>query len=368
MTTPQLFAGLISGTSIDGVDVALVQMGNTGISLISAHTVEYAKNLRQQLLSVATEKNADLDQVLSLHQLVGEIFADAILSLLHNENLEPTQITAIGSHGQTVRHYPNRAPSYSLQLGNPAVIAARTDIITVADFRSMDIALGGQGAPLAPLFHREVFGDGQEKLIVNIGGIANITHLRGTSHKVAGFDTGPGNMLMDAWSQKRFQCPFDRDGLYARQGNILQPLLRKMLDHPYFRQPWPKSTGREEFNLGWLEEQLVSCPSADDHDVMATLCELTARTIADAVHDLQCSANLYLCGGGALNAQLVRRLRTNLLDREVTTTSALGLAPEWVEAAAFAWLAQQRLAGAKLPLPEVTGAKRPAQLGAVYVP
>lgn len=357
---------------MDGIDTALVDCRQDQIALIDARCSLYENNLRKQIITLARETNSDLDTALQLDQLVGQAFAMAANQILSANHLSADKISAIGSHGQTVRHYPNRNPGYSLQIGNPAVIAAQTGITTVGDFRSMDVALGGQGAPLAPIFHQEVFYSPKtDRLILNIGGIANLTILpvdKGSA--ISGFDTGPGNLLMDAWCQEHYHAAFDESGRWASQGKFDQLLLQKLLDHPYFNLPSPKSTGREEFNPTWLASQLGDHYQQTDNklNILSTLCEFTAESIAREIKKLKTDADVYVCGGGALNPELMTRLKNKLPKQKIESTQELGLAPAWVEAVAFAWLAKQRIDGRRIGLPQVTGASRPTQLGAIYAP
>jgi anhydro-N-acetylmuramic acid kinase len=275
-------------------------------------------------------------------------------------------IRAIGSHGQTLRHQPDAITPYSLQIGNPATIASGTGITTVADFRSADIAAGGQGAPLVPPFHQWLFG-GENRVILNIGGIANVTLLQPGDAPVIGFDTGPGNTLMDRWIQKHRKQAFDRNGAWAASGSCIDELLESMLTYGYFRLEPPKSTGLDDFNLDWLAGHGIS--HYDATDVQATLSELTAKTVADAVnrHAPQ-AGELFVCGGGAHNADLLQRLGRHLPGTRIATTAVVGLDPDWVEAVAFAWLAMRALAGKTGNLPSVTGASRKVVLGTIHSP
>ncbi|MGH8307500.1 MAG: anhydro-N-acetylmuramic acid kinase, partial [Gammaproteobacteria bacterium] len=286
---------------------------------------------------------------------------------LKQSRLSNQDIRAIGSHGQTVRHRPGGPHPFSLQIADPNIIAARTGIATVADFRRRDMALGGQGAPLVPAFHHAVFADPNEtRAVINIGGIANLTLLSAQNGPVSGFDTGPGNLLMDAWSREHLHAPYDENGTFAASGNVDEILLRRLLADEYFQRPPPKSTGREHFSQAWLGKALVDTklPAAD---VMATLCELTARCIADAVRkQTPRVSRVLLCGGGIHNAHLVKRLAALLPACELSTTNEFGIAPDWVEAMAFAWLARETLARRPGNLPAVTGAREPAVLGAIY--
>jgi len=365
------FIGLMSGTSLDGIDAALVDFNvdaGQQPTLVATHSHPIEPELRQQLLTLSSGCDNELEIMLELDHELGKRFAEAATALLKEAGIDATSITAIGSHGQTIRHYPERG--YSLQIGDANLIAELTGITTIADFRRRDLAAGGEGAPLVPAFHNAVFRSQQQgRVIVNIGGIANITHLPADADAtVSGFDTGPGNMLMDGWAMRHLKQPFDRDGAWAQQGQASHPLLDQLLTEPYFSKPPPKSTGRELFNIEWLDRQLTTfgktlVPAA----VQATLCQLTATTIASSVsHHLGASSALFVCGGGAHNKHLMQLLHTALPCLPVKSTEALGIAPEWVEAAAFAWLAKQALEGNVGNMPTVTGASRPVALGAIY--
>ena len=312
----------------------------------------------------------EVERMGELDMALGELFAAAANAVIKKSGLAPKDIRAIGSHGQTIRHRPRAAHPFTLQIGNPSVIAERTGITTVADFRARDIAAGGQGAPLVPAFHRHVFHSPQRhRVIVNIGGIANITCLPAdAAQPVTGFDTGPGNTLLDQWIRHRQGRSHDDNGQWAAAGRASNELLEQLLADPYFAAPPPKSTGREHFNLEWLQGHLkrLAAPPADA-DVQATLMQLTAGTIAGAIRRfLPETQEAYVCGGGAHNRALMAALTGNLSGIKVATTEALGLPPDWVEAAAFAWLAHQALQGQPGNVPSVTGAKRAVILGGIY--
>ncbi|MGB9429541.1 MAG: anhydro-N-acetylmuramic acid kinase [Gammaproteobacteria bacterium] len=362
------FIGLISGTSSDGVDAAVVEFSRPP-RLYASYFLPYPAPLRKQLLEFASgQYQGDaIDQLGKLDHELGGLFALAALEVLKQSKLSACDIRAIGSHGQTVRHHPAGAHPFSLQIADPNPIAARTGITTVADFRRRDLALGGQGAPLVPAFHRAAFADREEtRAVVNIGGIANLTLLPAKDGPVSGFDIGPGNLLMDLWSREQLHAPHDEDGAFAASGHVIEPLLQISLADEYFQRPAPKSTGPEYFNRTWFTQKLSGRkPSAAD--VMATLCELTARSIAEAVsRQTPQVARVLLCGGGVHNGHLRKRLAVLLPKCALATTGDFGVPPDWVEAAAFAWLARETLAGRPGNLPAVTGAHEPAVLGAVY--
>jgi anhydro-N-acetylmuramic acid kinase len=303
----------------------------------------------------------------SLDTSVGVEFANAALQLLTAAGIEPAGVRAIGSHGQTVLHQPQGAAPFTLQIGDPNVIAERVRIDVVADFRRRDIAAGGEGAPLMPAFHAAAFaGSGETRAVVNIGGIANLTLLPAAG-EVRGFDTGPGNCLLDAWARRHLKQACDLDGAWARTGRVDEQLLAELLREPYFARAIPKSTGRETFSDAWLERRL-GAGARQPADVQATLAELTAQSIADSLRRCGGGAarQLYVCGGGAFNGDLMRRLAAALPGTQVRTTADCGIAPEHVEAAGFAWLAHRYIEGLPGNLPSVTGARRPVPLGALY--
>ncbi|WP_405229363.1 anhydro-N-acetylmuramic acid kinase [Lentisalinibacter sediminis] len=367
----ELFLGLISGTSMDGVDAAVVafpERGRRGCGLVATACYAYADDLRAALeRAVADPASCHLDTLGRLDVQVGGAFAAAALRLLAGAGLEAADVRAIGSHGQTLRHRPDADTPFTLQIGDPNVIVARTGITTVADFRRRDIALGGEAAPLAPSFHGWLFGDGAPVAVINIGGIANLTRVDGDVR--AGFDSGPGNTLMDGWIRRQRDEGWDRDGAWAREGTVSPLLLEACLDDPYFTATPPKSTGREYFNADWLDARLEALPEQPPPvDVQATLCELTAVTVARAVGEHAPGVNRVLvCGGGAHNGFLMERLTELCTPAEVTSTATAGLDPDWVEAAAFAWLARETLAGRPGNRPRVTGAQSAAILGGIYL-
>lgn len=362
-----LFIGLMSGTSMDGIDAALVDFSAERVRLVATRTHAYSNTLLLQLeQALALENPLDVD-LTSLDTAVGEAFAAAANALLDHAGLAATAITAIGSHGQTIRHEPAAPVPYSLQLGAPETIAALTGIDVVADFRRADIAAGGQGAPLVPAFHRAIFASpNEDRVILNIGGIANITRLPVAGcGKVTGFDTGPGNTLMDAWIRRERGAALDRDGHWAATGHVDEQLLAALLRDPYFATRPPKSTGREYFNIDWLLRH-VNTRQLSARNVQATLCELTARSVAEAINGYGGdTVRLLACGGGVHNTELMRRLAANLPASSVESTACHGMDPDWVEAAAFAWLAQQALAGLPGNIPAVTGARQAVPLGRI---
>lgn len=366
-----LYIGLMSGTSMDGIDAALVAFGDRHCDVRTTMSVPYPDALRDELLKYSRQPaELTVDRIGNLDQWVGACFRDAALALLERKGVDAETVTAIGSHGQTIRHQPRAARPFTLQVGDPNVVAAGTGITTVADFRRRDVALGGEGAPLAPAFHRWLFADDKSnRAVLNIGGIANVTMLPVANEPVIGFDTGPGNTLLDAWSRLERHEPYDANGDWARSGKVIDALFQKMLGDPYFELAPPKSTGFEYFNAVWVRQQVSSFDGEKfaGADVQATLAELTAFTISTAILKFAPDiASVLVCGGGVHNADLIDRLRAYLSGTEVVSTQEFGLHPDWVEAAAFAWLAKRCIEGKPGNLPEVTGARAAAVLGAVY--
>ena len=382
MQAPIYAIGLMSGTSIDGVDGVVLQQGAedgaadaTGrAAVVAAAHMPFPAELRARLHKLIDAPQIKLDDLGELHGELGEVYAAAAVKLQHQAGVA---ISVIGCHGQTIRHQPAGARPFSLQIGDAARVAARTGRPVVADFRAADIAAGGQGAPLAPAFHRAAFAAPHEhRAVVNLGGLANVTHLpaansgQNSAARVLGFDTGPGNTLLDGWCRRHFQTACDRDGAIAARGVVQTELLDALLADPYFAKSPPKSTGREHFNLGWLDEKLAATDraAAAPADVLATLTELTARSVAAAVNQMSPPVErIYVCGGGVHNRELMRRLAHNS-NCKLTTTADLGVGPRWVEAAAFAYLAAQTIRGQTGTLPAVTGARHPAVAGAIYLP
>jgi anhydro-N-acetylmuramic acid kinase len=363
MKTPDRYVGLMSGTSLDGVDAVLLEFSGDRHRMAGKAFKPFDASLRSRLLALHDAHTGELHDAAVTGNELAAVYASAVGQLLEETGMAASAIQAIGCHGQTIRHRPESG--YTIQLGNGALLAELTGTIVVCDFRSRDIAAGGEGAPLVPAFHHAMFAhDSIHRVIVNIGGIANITDLH--SGTVKGFDTGPGNMLMDAWIQLHRGENFDRDGAWAESGRSIPSLLTTLLDHEYFSRPAPKSTGRELFNLDWLQAKL-SGTKAEPRDVQATLLDFTVSSIADAVKRHAADAKeIYVCGGGAANPGLMTRLAAALPKLAVKTTAALGIEPDWVEACAFAWLARQALLLRPGNLPAVTGAKGPRVLGAIY--
>ena len=360
------YLGLISGTSVDGIDAAIVSFGPAPNDHF-ARTYPMPGDLVADVLRLSqAEARITLDEAGRLDTRLGQAFAAAARQALADAGDIAARVEAIGSHGQTLRHDPRGAAPFTQQFGDASVIAEATGLAVVADFRRRDVAAGGQGAPLMPAFHAAVMhSPGQARAILNLGGIANLTLLP-VNGAVRGFDTGPGNGLMDAWCRLHRGLPFDRDAAFAREGRVDEALLARLLDDPWFAQPPPKSTGRDQFQLDWVRARLAGEAPAD---VQATLCELSAATIADALRrDMPAATRLIACGGGVHNPLLLERLAARLPGVRVETSAAHGLDPDFVEAAGFAWLARETLSGRPGNLPAVTGARGPRVLGAIHLP
>lgn len=360
---PGLYIGLMSGTSMDGIDAALVEFGGKTLKLHQLVHQPFPPPLRDTLLALNQAGDNELHRAAQAANALSLGYAAIVQTLLAQTGIDAKNIAAIGCHGQTVRHQPQLG--YTTQLVNGALLAELGGITVVCDFRSRDIAAGGEGAPLVPAFHQAVFASPQlSRAVINIGGIANISVLPVTG-EVTGFDCGPGNALMDGWIAAHRNQPYDAGGAWAASGRVLPELCERLLAHPFFKRQPPKSTGRETFHLEWLRSALSGHERSED--VQATLCELTAASIAQALAAHCTDAKeIYLCGGGARNTALSARLEALLPGRRVAATDELGIAAEAVEAAAFAWLAARTLAQKPGNLPRVTGARGPRVLGAIY--
>ncbi len=374
------YIGLMSGTSLDGADGVLVDFSGTQLRVASIATAPFSSCLRAELLALNSPSHNELHRAAVAGNQLAIIYADVVATLLNNvraQGIAPADIKAVGAHGQTVRHQPQKtsvAPpgsGYTLQLNNPALLAELTGIDVVADFRSRDVAAGGQGAPLVPMFHQSVFGRTQNCVtVLNLGGIANLSVLPPGSAKstpVLGFDCGPGNALMDAWCQQHRGQPFDAGGAWAATGKLIPELLASLLDDAYFSQAPPKSTGRDLFSLAWLASRLAPFAAERPQDIQNTLTEFSASTCITSVERYgKDSKKLIVCGGGAFNQHLMQRLQSGLPWLRVCSSDALGLPPLQVEAAAFAWLARQAVHRQTGNLASVTGAIGPRVLGAIY--
>tara|TARA_R110002110_G_C13470397_1_gene720524 strand:+ start:3314 stop:4432 length:1119 start_codon:yes stop_codon:yes gene_type:complete len=360
----------MSGTSVDAIDAVLLSCAHE-VRILAAREHPIPAETRQRIAEISQPGDNEIERMGELDRELGALFATATLQLLRQSGHDVDDVEAIGSHGQTIRHHPRDANAgthgFTLQVGDPNTIAELTGITTVADFRRRDIAAGGEGAPLAPAFHAAVFGqEDTNTAIVNIGGIANVTLLRGRELE-AGFDCGPGNTLLDHWVQEHQGTSMDRDGLWARAGTVIPELLARALETPYFARTGPRSTGKELFNPAWLQRLLTASDIARPQDVQATLAELTANTIANSICNSGADVNaVYVCGGGAHNTDLMQRLRRALPGIAVRTTAAKGMDPDHVEAAAFAWFADQTLSKMAGNAPRVTGAEGFRVLGGIY--
>lgn len=372
MAAEGLYLGLMSGTSADGIDAALVAFAADGACrLLAGGTFPWDAATRAQLLALGQGGHVDsLDEIGTLDVAIGEAFAQAALRLLAQAGVAREAVRAIGSHGQTIRHRPHGAAHdgrhpFTWQLGDAHVIAERTGIATVADFRRRDVAAGGHGAPLVPAFHAALLHDaGEDRAVLNLGGIANFTLLPAHG-EVRGFDTGPANALLDAWCLRHLGHPFDEDGAFAARGAVDAGLLARLREDPWFDRPPPKSTGREHFHLGWLEARLRGGERPED--VQATLLELTATTVAEALRRTQpATRRVIACGGGVRNRQLMARLAARLDGIALEDSARYGLDGDFVEAMAFAWLARQCLLGCAGNVPSVTGAAGPRVLGVIH--
>ncbi len=352
---------------MDAIDAVLVDLSAAAPVLISYANTDLSSQLRKRLFTLCT--HGEVGEMAELDVELGSLFASAAQKVINLAKIDSDNICAIGSHGQTIRHHPENKAPYTLQIADPNIIAEITGITTIADFRRHDVAAGGQGAPLVPAFHNAIFRSSKEnRAIVNIGGIANVTILPGDAYQpVIGFDTGPGNVLMDSWIHQEKGDLIDRDGLWASTGHIDQKLLTSMLSDPYFRHSPPKSTGREYFNAQWLNKHIQALTQpAPEENIQTTLCELTAISIAEALIPYM-PDRVLLCGGGTHNKTLHTRL-CHHLPCTIQSSEALGVDPDWMEAIAFAWLAKQRLEEKSGNIPTVTGARHPAVLGGIYSP
>jgi len=358
----ELYIGIMSGTSLDGVDVVLCTIDEKHCELINSLELPFDERLKAEIVNMIAKDQVELSKLGEIDHRLGVLFADAVLKLMEKSGRSAEEIIAIGSHGQTLWHQPSGKYPFSMQLGDPNSINVKTGIPVVADFRRKDMALGGQGAPFAPAFHQFLFGDLEKKTaIVNIGGMANITILGET---LLGYDTGPGNVLMDWWILQKCGKRYDQNGEWAAGGKVYRELLEQMLSDPYFSLKTPKSTGREKFNGTWLKKRLEGF-SLSEVEIQATLLELTARSITNEVKRYDREL-LLLCGGGARNSFLVERLKVLLPGCEVAPTDEYGVSGDFVEAMAFAWMAYKRIHKETVGLRDVTGASENTILGALY--
>ena len=368
-TSKQLFIGLMSGTSLDGVDGVLVNFSGAQPHVLAHYAMPFTPALKQELLALNTPSDNELHRAALAANGLMRVYAQTVQALLADTQTSTSDVCAIGAHGQTVRHQPGAfdGTGYTLQLNNPALLAELTDIDVVADFRSRDVAAGGQGAPLVPVFHQGIFGQTSKTVgVLNIGGIANLSVLHADGD-VLGFDCGPGNALLDHWCQAHTGYAFDNDGAWGASGTVIEPLLHTMLAEPFLHQAPPKSTGRDLFHPTWLAHQLSRYANAKAADVQATLTEFTAHAcVNDVLRHAADATELIVCGGGALNGLLMQRLQAGLPQVHVLSSSERGMPPLQVEAAAFAWLARQTVLGLPGNLPKVTGAQGARILGGIF--
>jgi anhydro-N-acetylmuramic acid kinase len=370
MSASSYYIGLMSGTSLDGIDGVLAEIhGDRAIRTIATAYQPFPERLREELMALQAPADNELHREAVCANQLADLYAENIVRLLAEAGVSGNKVRAVGVHGQTIRHRPEFG--YTRQTNNPALIAERCGIDIIADFRSRDIAAGGQGAPLVPAFHHAMFGSDKEtRIVANIGGIANISVLR-VNTTVTGFDTGPGNVLMDFWTSRHQGKPYDANGAWAASGTLIPALLNALLDEPYLKLPPPKSTGRDLFHPHWLSVKLTGFIGARPEDVQATLAAFTAATLANAIAmQAPDAASVYVCGGGACNGYLMRALEQTLQESRipmpVKSTEALGISPNHVEALAFAWLAYRHVERLPGNLLSVTGAKGLRILGALY--
>lgn len=364
----ELFIGLMSGTSVDGIDAALVAFeSSSSLRVVDTEFTPFPAALRAEINNAALN-NAALfkNEDSPLHTKLADYYADASLSLIKKAGISKNKIRAIANHGQTVRHEPNAERPFSLQLGDGQRIANITDIQAITQFRQADIALGGQGAPLMPAFHNAVFGSSHDTFVLNLGGIANISQL---STEIIGFDTGPGNCLLDQWIEKHQGERFDKNGAWAKSGMVIDEVLSLLMQDSYLHQSHPKSTGTDHYNLDWLEATVTNLEQYSPSDIQATLLTFTVKTISHALQQLEAmSGRLFVCGGGAQNQALMSELKAILPDYSVAQTDDLGVPCDWVEAVGFAWLGYCFEHGIPSNLPSVTGASRKVVLGESFMP
>ncbi len=371
---PNLYIGIMSGTSMDGVDSVLVEFTGQALRVIDHYSCPFSSELQQELLALNQTTTNELHRAALAANQLANLYAQTVHELLNKQGLKASNIQAIGVHGQTIRHRPKEFDGigYTLQINNPALLAELTQIKVIADFRSRDVAAQGQGAPLVPAFHLAVFASNSQNIaVLNLGGISNISLLPAnavnTQQAIVGFDCGPANALLDGWCLRHKGLTFDESGKWAAQGKVNNTLLNQLLAEPFFQLPPPKSTGRDLFNLNWLDQKLIGFEDLSAQDVQSTLAQLTAQSVVDTLKQQDFKANqLLVCGGGAYNLDLMQRLQTLLGDIKVQDTSVAHLPPMQVEATAFAWLAKQHCESLPGNLVSATGAKGPRILGACY--
>lgn len=362
----ELYVGIMSGTSVDGIDAVLVDFDGGNAQMIANHSQPFPNDLKRDVVALLQTFTVHLKKLGEIDHRLGMCYANCVNDLLRKANIDPQIVKAIGCHGQTIYHQPRGKYPFTMQIGDGNLIAALTGITTITDFRRMDMAFKGGGAPLTPAFHKGFLGSDKEcRAILNLGGIANVTIL--DKERVVGLDSGPANCLIDLWIQLKRGCKYDDEGLWAKSGRVDERLLENLLAEKYFSLDLPKSTGKELFNIDWLMKILESYPDIEDEDVQATLTELTAVTVANDIKKYAHNVDgLYACGGGANNTFLLERVAHHLPGVRILTTTELGVPTQWVEAIAFAWLAMRRCNEQTGNLPQVTGANRCVVLGALY--
>jgi len=363
-----IYIGLMSGTSADSIDCAALNLKDEKINVIGCNNYEIPSTLRSGILEASQANSPDKTQIEILDMNMANVLVASVKNLVHELDINLNEIRAIGSHGQTIKHNPNGDNPFSLQIGNPQKISNDLGITTIGNFRTDDIEAKGQGAPLTPIFHEKVFGsDGQSKIIINIGGIVNISALG--LQKTIGFDTGPGNCLMDIWSRRNNIGNYDDEGKWAASGTINHPLLKEMMDDDYFSRNYPKSTGPDYFGENWIDQQINKIPeNIAPEDTQATLIQVTALSIARAIEKLDFTdKNIYLCGGGSHNKFLIQEIE-KIVNGSVYTSEKLGIDPDYLEAICFGWFAKQRIKDVKFDLSQITGSIKEVYVGRKYEP
>jgi len=364
-----LFIGLMSGTSVDSIDSALVNIDKRSLKILETNSSSIKKNLKKRIFEAVNADDLSTVEIEELDVEFGKSLGGAANDLIKKAYLSNKDILAIGSHGQTIKHAPNSIKPYSLQIGKPEEITKATKIKTVADFRTADIEAGGQGAPLAPLFHKFIFKKDKlsEGVIINVGGICNLTYLNNLNEEIIAYDCGPGNCLMDAWNRNNNKGEFDDEGSWASSGKFVPELLEAMLNDPFFNEQPPKSTGTDYFNLHWIKKNVSNCKSIfSPEDIQATLTELTAQVIFKELRNLKVQKKrIYICGGGIHNSFLIKRLE-EVIESNISSTALLGIDPDFLEASCFAWLAEQRLIKKRFDLSKITGSKGKILLGEIW--
>ena len=363
-----IFIGLMTGTSADSLDCAAINCKGEEIEILGLRNFDIPKHLKKEILELSIRSEINESSLSLLDRELGEFFCDSINAFLTLISIDASRVEAIGSHGQTIKHEPKSRNPFSLQIGDPQLVSDNLGITTIGHFRNDDIAAGGQGAPLSPVFHNEVFNNHKEnRIIINIGGITNISLLG--DDKLIGFDTGPGNCLMDSWNRKNGQGDYDQDGKWAKSGNVIQSLLDNMMNDNYFLLDYPKSTGPDYFSLTWLEMHLKNInKELEPKDIQATLAEMTAQSLLNSLSKLDVFEDeIYFCGGGIHNKYLLERISRGL-NKKCKTTQEIGVDPDYLEAICFAWLAKKRLDEVKFDLEDITGSKGAVYLGRIFSP